>query len=130
MQSAKRLLAITAATAALSSCGTFSPAVKFDSVELHVEKLQNGYLVEILTENPVGEVSTLVTRPYWLIVTIADTLLDTIAVAAYRSAIVDSTEVRRFETATQFAVRMTKPISSAEVISTAERRKILISVFF
>ena len=130
MQSARRLSAITAVTVALSSCGTFSPAVKFNSAEIHVEKLQNGYLVEILTGNSAGEVSTLVTRPNWLIVTIADTLLDTVAVAAYRSAMVDSTEVRRFETATQFAVRMTKPISSAEVIPTAERRKILISVFF
>jgi hypothetical protein len=104
--------------------------VKFSSAELRVEKLQNGYLVELITENPVGEVSTLVTRPQWLIITIADTLLDTTAVAAYRSAMVDSTEVRRFETATQFAVRMTRPISSAEVISTAEKRKVVISVFF
>lgn len=112
------------------SCGVFSPALKFGSASLAVQEMQNGFLVEIMTENPVGNVTTMVPGSRWLIITIPDTLLDTTAIIAFRSRQVDSTEVRRFETATQFSVRMTKSISSAEVISTGERRKILISVFF
>lgn len=104
--------------------------MKFGSAVLSVDEMQNGFLLEIQTENPVGDLATTVPGGRWLIITIPDTLIDTTSIAAYRSREVDSTEVRRFKTATQFAVRMTKPISSAEVIPGPERRRILISVFY
>lgn len=106
------------------------PTARFGSAELSIEERGNGYLIEILTENPVGDVATLITPGNWLIVTIADTLLDTASVAGYRSAMVDSTLAHRFGTATQFSLRFMKPISSAEILREARRRNILISVFF
>lgn len=104
--------------------------MKFGSVTLSVDEMQNGFLLELQTENPVGEVATTLPGARWLIITLPDTLMDTTFIAAYRSREIDSTEVRRFETATQFAVRMTRPISSAEVIRGPDRRRVLISVFY
>jgi len=114
----------------LASCSVFSPAIRFGSATLTVNEMQNGFLVEIRTENPVTDVTTTVPSARWLIITIPDTLLETNTVAAYRSREVDSTEVRRFETATQFALRFTQPISSTELIPGKDRRIILLSVFF
>ncbi|MEX1137798.1 MAG: hypothetical protein WEB33_02665 [Bacteroidota bacterium] len=113
-----------------SSCAVFSPSVKFGSAILSVDEMQNGFLVEIRLENPVSDVSTTLPGSRWLIITVPDTLLDTAAVAAFRSREVDSTEVRRFETATQFALRFTKPITSTDMIRGKDRRTILLSVFF
>ncbi|HEX9615710.1 MAG TPA: hypothetical protein VGA55_09380 [Bacteroidota bacterium] len=114
----------------VTSCALIAPSAKFSPAELDVKELQNGYLVEILTENPASDVTTLITPANWLTITVTDTLLDTTMVAEYRSAMVDSTLVRRFETATQFSLRFVKPVSSAEVLREAEKRNILISVFF
>ncbi len=114
----------------LAACSVFSPALKFGSATLRVNELQNGFLVEIQTENPVSDVTTAVPGSRWLIITIADTLLDTSAIAVYRSREIDSTEVRRFETATQFALRFRRAISSTELIPGKDRRTILLSVFF
>jgi len=113
-----------------AACSVFSPALKFGFATLTVNEMQNGFLVEIQTENPVGDVTTTVPSSRWLIITIPDTLLDTSAIAVYRSREVDSTEVRRFETATQFALRFTQPISSTEVVPGKDKRTILLSVFF
>jgi hypothetical protein len=112
------------------SCSLFSTSAKFGSVDFSVEEMQNGYLVEIQAEHPMQDVTTLVTPANWLTITVTDTLLDTTLVAAYRSPMVDSTLVRRFETATQFSLRFTKPVSSAEVLHEHHQRNILISVFF
>ncbi|MEX2117172.1 MAG: hypothetical protein WEB37_09805 [Bacteroidota bacterium] len=114
----------------LAACSTFSPATKIGLATLTVNEMQNGFLVEIRTENPVSDVAITLPGSRWLIITVPDTLLDTSAIAVYRSREVDSTEVHRFETATQFAIRLKKPISSAEVIPPSGRKNILISVFF
>ena len=114
----------------VTSCALIAPSVKFSPARLDVKELQNGYLVEIITENPAGDVTTLITPSNWLTITVTDTLLDTTAIAEYRSAMVDSTLVRRFETATQFSLRFVKPVASADVLHAAEKRNILISVFF
>jgi len=112
------------------SCALFSPALSISPATLRVEELQNGYFVEINMDRPADDVTTLLTYSNWLTITVADTLLDTTGVAVFRSAHVDSTIVRRFETATQFSLRFVRPVSSAEVLRMAGRKNVTISVFF
>lgn len=121
---------VPAIGAFLASCALFATTATMSPAELSVEELQNGYFVKILTQRSVGDVTTLITPSNWLTITVTDTLLDTAMAARYRSPMVDSTLVRRFETATQFSLRFVKPVSSAEVFQEQDRRRILISVFF
>jgi hypothetical protein len=115
----------------LVSCSLFSTALRFEPVALAVEERRNGFLVELLTDTAIADgAGTMIARPHWLIVTVPDTLLDTTGVATFRSPIVDSTEVHRFETVTQFSLRFTKAISSAEILRSRNNKGLAISVFF
>lgn len=115
----------------LVSCSVFSPAFRLEPVRLEVEERSNGFLVGFLTEaSVVPKATTIIAPPNWLIVTIPDTLLDTTSVASFRSPLVDSTEVHRFETVTQYSLRFRKKITSSEILNTGASRSLVISVFF
>lgn len=94
-----------------------------------VEKMQNGYLFRIRTEHPVGDVSAFVGPGNWLLVTVVDSLLDTTRIAAFRSSLVDTVEVRHFPSAFQFSLHFTTRIDRVEVVHDNPGREILISVF-
>lgn len=114
-----------------ASCSVFSPSLRLESVDLGVEERNNGFLVEFLTEAAIREgVTTIITPPNWLIVTVPHAFLDTSAVARYRSPAIDSTEVHRFETVTQFSLRFRRSISSVEILRSPRAHGLAISVFY
>ncbi|GJQ19672.1 MAG: hypothetical protein HBSIN02_00270 [Bacteroidia bacterium] len=114
-----------------ASCAVFSPSLRLEPVRLGVEERNNGFLVELLTQAAIREkATTIIVPPNWLIVTLPDTSLDTVSIAAFRSPLVDSTEVHRFETVTQYSIRFRKKISSAEILNVGSFPGLVISVFF
>lgn len=127
MQSAR---AGIAALLVFSACAVFSPSAALSPTHLHIDHLENGYLLRIGLDREARDVSAIVAKPNWLIVTIPDTLIDTSVVARYRTREVDSTEVSRFETATQFSFRFLRHVSAVEVLYSTDRHAILLSVFY
>lgn len=114
-----------------ASCAVFSPSLRLEDVDLGVQERRNGFLVEFRTGADIPDgVTTIIAPPNWLIVTVPHALLDTTSVSHFRSSAVDSTEVHRFESVTQFSLRFRKSISSAEILRSPRLNGLTISVFF
>jgi hypothetical protein len=94
-----------------------------------MEEMENGYLFKIRTERPAGDVSAFVGPGNWVLITVADSTLDTTRIASFRSALVDSADVHWFRTAFQVSLHMTIPVAKAEVVHRHPDREILISIF-
>ena len=127
-----RCLLIPASLAAslfLYSCAIFTPAMKLGVLEMTTETLKNGYLIQIKADRPVGSVGAVVTRGNWLLVTIADSLLDADALEEIRSEFIDSVEITNFSSALQLAFHLTVTVGSVEVIHVDPSREVLISLF-
>ena len=96
---------------------------------LGIEKMENGYLFRLRTEHQVGDVSAFVGPGNWVLITVADSTLDTTNMASLRSGIVDSLEIQKFESAFQLSLHLKTPIGRVEVVHRNPSNEILISLF-
>lgn len=94
-----------------------------------MESLENGHLINIRADRPVGAVSALVTSAQWLVVTIADSVLDATNIETFRSSLIDTVEITHFPTGLQLAFHLTVNVDAVEVIHANPSREILLSLF-
>jgi hypothetical protein len=113
----------------LSSCSVSTPAIKTGVLDMTIENMENGHLVNIRIDRPVGAVSALVTTAQWLIVTIEDSLLDTKNLESFRSDLIDTVEITRFPTALQLTLHLTIGVDAVEVIHANPGQDVLLSLF-
>ena len=98
-------------------------------LDMRIESLENGHLVHIRVDRPVGSVTALVTTGQWLVVTIADSLLDAKKIESSRSSLIDTVEITNFPTVLQLAFHLTIEVDAVEVIHADPSEDILISLF-
>lgn len=96
---------------------------------ISIEELSNGYLVQIVTPSPVGEVSTLISTGNWLLITIADSTITPPILESISSPLVDSLEISSFPSAVQISMHLTKTVDAVDVIHRIPSTEILISLF-
>ena len=113
----------------LFSCSVFTPAIKTGVLDMTIESMENGHLVNIRVDRPVGAVSALVTPSQWLVVTIADSVLDAKNIESFRSDLIDTVEITRFPTVLQLTFHLTVNVDAVEVIHADPSQDILISLF-
>ncbi len=113
----------------VSSCSIFTPAIKTGTLDMRIESLQNGHLVHIRVDRPVGSVSALVTPAQWLVVTIADSVLDAKNIESFRSSLIDTVEITYFPTVLQLSFHLTIPVDAVELIHADPSQDVLISLF-
>lgn len=124
-----RYLLFVAVFLLLSSCSVFTPAIRTGTLDMRIESLENGHLMHIRVDRPVGSVTALVTTGQWLVVTIADSLLDAKKIESSRSSLVDTVEITNFSTVLQLAFHLTVGVDAVEVIHDDPSQDILISLF-
>ncbi len=113
----------------IHSCSTIPPAIPSGIIRVNTETRKNGYLLNIVVDRPVGDVSTFIAQEHWLIVTVVDSSLDTKLLKSFTSAFIDKLEITRFPTALQLAFRLNVHIESVEVIHPDHGKEIAISLF-
>lgn len=118
-------LAVVSALLWLSGCARKPGGIE----HVEIEKLDNGYLLRLRTEYPVGDVTAFVGPGNWLLITVADSTLDTTRIAQLRTSLVDSVEIGSFQTALQISLHMTIPIDRVEVVHQNPSKDVLISLF-
>lgn len=123
------ILGSVAAGIFFSSCAVVAPTMKPEALTISTEALKNGHLIQIRAGHPVGPVTALLSQGRWVIVTIADTLLDLEKSRLFRSRLVDSVDVARFSIACQIAFRLTVDVDAVEVIHADPGSDILLSLF-
>ena len=110
------------------SCSLFAPT-RSATMTMNIEELSNGYLVHIVTNRPVGEVSTVISSGNWLLITIADSTIAPPSLESVDSPLVDSLEVTSFESALQISMHLTKTVDTIDVIHRIPSTDIMISLF-
>jgi hypothetical protein len=127
----RRFIVLTSLVAALFlySCSVITSTMKPGAVDISTETRKNGHLVQIRFGHPVGPVTALLAQGHWLVVTIADTLLDVDGLESFRSSTIDSVDVTRFSIALQLAFHLTIEANAVEVIHDDPSREVLISLF-
>lgn len=94
-----------------------------------VEEKQNGFLVELPSNDSHPQADALVASERWVIVTVVDPLYDLTPFERFSSPYVDSLEVNRFVSAVQISMRFRQRLSEASIVSSPLDPVIQISVF-
>ncbi len=124
-----KLLLLVAACLSVGSCAVLRLTSTRDMVEVRSQSLDNGYLIALSADRPIGEVTAFITRGRWLVVTVADSLLDVGDLATSKPSFVDSVEVTKFPSVLQLAFRLTVRVEHVEIVQNHIRPDVWISLF-
>ncbi|GEM_PF-6075407 len=120
---------LLAASFIAASCSVFVPARRVAVLEGTAETMSNGYLIHLRSDRPLGPTSALLSRGRWVLVTVADSLVDARALASFQGTFVDSVEVSRFPVSLQISFHLTVEIDAVEVVHEEPGNDVLISLF-
>jgi HAMP domain-containing protein len=112
----------------IGACSLFAP-LKSTGASIEIEELSNGYLIHIVTDQPVGEVSAFLSSGNWLLITIADSTIEDLSIESIHSEFVDSAEVNSFPSAVQISLHLTMIVDALDVLHEDQSSNIMISVF-
>jgi hypothetical protein len=127
--SASVLLLVILSLTLLSSCATvFSSA--YDVSAMTVEKKDNGCLVELSIRKPIKDISALISRDNWLVITLVGATVDFDRLRSWEpDDLVSEVEVIGFRTSVQLTLKLRQSFRSCEVVHPTDSNKIDISLF-
>ncbi len=120
---------LLAASLLAASCAVFAPARRVAALTAAGETMSNGYLIHLRSDRPLGRTTALLSQDRWVLITIADSLVDAGALASFQAAFVDSAEVSRFPISLQISFHLTVEIDAVEVVHEKPGNDVLISLF-
>jgi len=130
MRSASAYISLLlAASLIAASCSVFVPARRVAALTAAGETMSNGYLIHLRSDRPLGPTTALLSRGRWVLVTVADSLVDAAALKLFRGTFVDSVEVSRFPVSLQISFHLTVEIDAVEVVHEEPGNDVLISLF-
>ncbi len=113
----------------LTSCATLS-GISFDISDIRVEHKLNGYLVELVTGHPIGDVAAIISKDDWLMITIVGSTVDFDRLRAVPSNdLFSECEVVGTRTSVQLTIKLKQKFRSCDVVRDPDDKSVSIALY-